>query len=203
MTVTVSTAASGLVLAGGEARRMGQDKRGVAVDGRPLLALAVEAVTCVCSEVLVVASSRQPRTRTHGAREVHDRRPGAGPLAGIEAGLLSARHEHALVLAGDHPGARRDVLSDLLTRLQATAGVDAVVLGTDRGPQPLVAAYRRRVHQVATDLLDRGERRARALLEHLEVVVVDESDWRALDPSGRTAVDLDTPEDVAAWERTR
>jgi hypothetical protein len=34
-------------------------------------------------------------------------------------------------------------------------------------------------------------------------VVVEEPDWRALDPDGRSFVDLDDPGDVAAWEAGR
>jgi hypothetical protein len=30
---------------------------------------------------------------------------------------------------------------------------------------------------------------------------VEEPDWRALDPGGRSFVDLDDPADLAAWDR--
>lgn len=195
--------ASGIVLAGGAGRRMGRDKRTVAVGGRPLLARAVGVVAGLCVDVVVVASAAHPLDDPHGARVVLDRRRDAGPLAGLEAGLLAARHELVVALAGDHPAASADVLAHLLARLAASGTTDAVALGTDRGPQPLVAAYRRRVHAVAGHLLDSGERRARALLDHLRFEVVDEAIWRELDPRGATAVDLDTPADLAAWEAGR
>jgi molybdopterin-guanine dinucleotide biosynthesis protein A len=192
--------AHGVVLAGGESRRMGEDKRSIDVDGRPLLAHAVAAVAAVCEEVCVVTSRHRPVTDAYGARVTEDVRDGGwGPLAGLEAGLLAARRPLALVLAGDHPGGHPEVLRTLLVRLERAPEVDAVVLGTDRGPQPLVAAYRRHVHAAATRLLESGERRARSLLDAVSVEVLDEAEWRELDTTGGTAVDLDTPDELAAW----
>lgn len=199
MTVT----ASGIVLAGGAGRRMGRDKRTVPVDDRPLLSLAVAAVAAVSGDVAVVTCPGRPLADAHGARTVLDRRPDAGPLAGLEAGLRAATHDLVVALAGDHPAASPAVLAGLAARLGNEPTLDAVVLDTDRGPQPLVAAYRRRVHAVAGDLLDRDERRARALLDHLDVAVVEQADWHRLDPAGATAVDLDTPQDLATWGATR
>lgn len=193
--------ASGVVLAGGAGRRMGRDKRTIEVDGRPLLRRAIDALAAVCAEVLVVGSPRQPDVDLSGARSVFDRRADAGPLAGLETGLIEARHDLVLVLAGDHPGARPAVLHELLARLRASPETDVVALGTERGPQPLVAAYRRDALGRITHLLDGGERRARTVVDVLTATVVAEPEWRSLDPDGATAVDVDTPTDLAAWER--
>ena len=195
---------SGVVLAGGASRRMGAvDKRSVLVDERPLLAAAVEAVRAVCDEVLIAAGAHDPPPAIGGARVVHDRDADGGPLAGIEAGLLAAAHARVIVLAGDHPAAAPAVLAELLARLTADEHLDAVVLGTDHGPQPLVGAYRTSAAQEVGRLLDRGERRARALLDALRVEVVEVVAWRDLDPRGETAVDLDTPAELAAWRARR
>jgi molybdenum cofactor guanylyltransferase len=192
--------AHGVVLAGGESRRMGEDKRTIDVAGRPLLSRAVAAVAEVCDEVCVVTSRDRPLTDAYGARVTEDVRDGGwGPLAGLESGLLAARRPLVLVLAGDHPSGHPDVLRALLARLERAPDVDAVALGTDRGPQPLVAAYRRHVHSAVTRLLDDGERRARSLLDAVTVEVLEEAEWRELDSTGGTAVDLDTPDELAAW----
>lgn len=195
---------TGVVLAGGASRRMeGYDKRTLIIDGRPLLTAAVEAIRAVCDEVLVATGAGPlPQTLLRAVRAVPDRRPDTGPLAGLEAGLAAATHPVVLVLAGDHPAAVPAVLADLRDRLARDERLHAVVLGTTHGPQPLVGAYRRTSAETVTRLLDRDERRARALLDALEVAVVPVDDWRHLDPALSTAVDLDTPADLEAW-RTR
>lgn len=195
-----TSSAFGIVLAGGESTRMGTDKRTVEVAGRPLLHCAVEAAATVCDEVAVATPAHRPVDDTYGARVIADLREGGqGPLAGIETGLLAARRPWVLVLAGDHPAVQPDVLRQLLGRLEGDPDADAVVLGTDRGPQPLIGAYRRTAHREVSRLLDAGERRARALLDALPTEVLEQEQWRELDPQGRTAVDLDTPEELAAY----
>lgn len=166
------------------------------------MARAVAAVDEVATSTVVVtggddglgsALAGHPQVRI-----VTDRRPGEGPLAGLEAALLAADEDLVLVLAGDHPHVVPDVLRLLVDRLTTTPDADAAALVTAHGTQPLVAAYRRTALPIVSELLDAGERRARALLPRLEVVLVEPADWASLDPEGATAVDVDTPDDLAA-----
>jgi FdhD protein len=201
---------SGAVLAGGRSRRMGSDKRELSVGGVPLLARAVAAVTAIADDVQVVVGGDDDVTRLATLvpdlpdlpgpppRWRHDLRSDQGPLAGIEAALDGARYDLVLVLAGDHPQAVPAVLRALVDRLRARPEALAAALGDTRGPQPLVAAYRRAALPTVRALLDAGERRATRLLEHLDAVVLERREWRALDPSGATVVDLDTPQDLRA-----
>jgi molybdopterin-guanine dinucleotide biosynthesis protein A len=53
-----------------------------------------------------------------------------------------------------------------------------------------------RAETVARDLLASGERRLRALPEHLRAAVVPATEWRALDPDGATLRDIDRPADL-------
>ncbi len=196
---------SGALLAGGGSRRMGRDKRHLDVQGRPLLARSASALAEVCAELTVITSSPQDRDASRhlvpGHRWLVDLRPGQGPLAGIETALRCAAHDLVLVLAGDHPAADPAVLGLLASRLARTPGAHAAVLVTDRGAQPLVAAYHRDALPQVSQLLDGGERRARALLDQLEVVAVLPEQWAALDTSGRTPIDLDAPVDVETYRR--
>lgn len=198
-------AVSGAVLTGGASRRMGTDKRMVEVDGAPLLVRAVRAVRAVASEVLVVGGlGGVPAGALPDVRAVDDLRPGEGPLAGLEAALFAAHHPRVLVVAVDHPWLSADVLRLLVERVGgegAAGGHLAVMLGTDRGAQPLVAVYRREALATISALLDAGERRATALIDALPTHVVGSGEWRALDPAGDTARDVDTPADLPGAPR--
>jgi FdhD protein len=180
---------------------MGRDKRWIEIDGIPLLQRAIAAVAALAGTADVVVAdptdrvlvtSALPDTRVHT-----DRRPGEGPLAGLETALAGEVGDVVVVLAGDHPYVEPAVLRSLVDRLTQHPELDAAVLGTAVGPQPLVAAYRRRVRTTVTSLLDSGERRAMRLLDHLEIVVVPPDEWHGLDPDGRTAIDVDSPADLA------
>lgn len=163
----------GAVLAGGASRRLGRDKSMERVGGARMIDRAVEALRPSCSEVVVVSS--RTGTPTGGWRVVPDRRPSAGPLAGIEAALLEAEAQDAeavFVLACDLPLASAGVVGAVLGAL-ADAPAAAAARPGDPPFEPLCAVYRSRCRRTTTDLLDAGGRSARALFEAVGGTTVD------------------------------
>lgn len=78
----------GAILAGGASRRFGQDKALVEMNGRTLLALAVDALAGLCDHVVVVGRAMAP------APTLPDwPHPGMGPLGGVAAALHHAVDE--------------------------------------------------------------------------------------------------------------
>lgn len=175
---------------------MGVDKRLLLVDGEPLVRRVARVVAEATDEVIVVVAPGRPLPDAALAglevRVALDRRADAGPLAGMEAGLEASGHEFVLAVAADMPWLDARLLRALVNRLAET-DADVAAMATDRGPQPLLAAYRRTTAlATATRLIDAGERRLRALLEALWVVEV-EADVRA-------ATNLNRPADLVATE---
>jgi molybdopterin-guanine dinucleotide biosynthesis protein A len=191
--------AAAAVLAGGASRRMGRDKATMPVDGVELAAIVLAAAARVASPVVLVAPEGHPARRL-AARVVAD--PGHGPLAALAAALDALDAAHVLVLAGDHPGLRTELLAHLIG---LAPGAEAVACR--RGPrlEPLVAVYRRAPALAAARRALTGGSGGSllGLLAELRTVVVEEPEWRALDPDGRSFVDLDDPADLAAWEAGR
>jgi len=186
------------VLAGGASRRMGRDKATMAVGGAALASVALAAAARVASPVVLVAPEGHPARRL-AARVVAD--PGQGPLAALAAALAALEAGQVLVLAGDHPGLRVELLAHLVRLAPRGEAV-----ACRRGPrlEPLVAVYRRAPALAAAEArlaAAAGDRSLLGLLAALDTVVVEEPEWRALDPGGRSFVDLDDPADLAAWER--
>jgi molybdenum cofactor guanylyltransferase len=190
---------AGAVLAGGASRRMGRDKATLVVGGVELASLALAVAARVADPVVLVAPEGHPARRL-AAAPVAD--PGRGPLAALAAALAALDADHVLVLAGDHPGLR----VELLAHLVALAGrVEAEAVACRRGPrlEPLVAVYRRApaLALARSRLADpTGDRSLTGLLAGLRTLVVEEPQWRPLDPDGRSFVDLDDPADLEAWD---
>jgi molybdenum cofactor guanylyltransferase len=187
------------VLAGGASRRMGRDKATLAVGGVELASLALAAAARVADPVVLVAPEGHPARRL-AAAPVTD--PGEGPLAALAAALAALHADHVLALAGDHPGLRVELLAHLAGLADWGEGV-----GCRRGPrlEPLVAVYRRApaLALARARLADpAGDRSLAGLLAGLRTLVVEEAQWRPLDPDGRSFVDLDDPADLEAWDRT-
>ena len=190
--------AAAAVLAGGASRRMGRDKATMAVGGAALASVALAAAARVASPVVLVAPEGHPARRL-AARVVAD--PGQGPLAALAAALAALEAGQVLVLAGDHPGLRVELLAHLVRLAPRGEAV-----ACRRGPrlEPLVAVYQRAPALAAAEArlaAAAGDRSLLGLLAALDTVVVEEPEWRALDPGGRSFVDLDDPADLAAWER--
>jgi molybdopterin-guanine dinucleotide biosynthesis protein A len=185
---------SGVVLAGGSSRRMGRDKALVTLDGEPLVVRAVRRLSEVCSDV-VVASGDGRRLGGLGLREVVDAVPGAGPLAGIAAGLEAARHGLVAVVAVDMPDASSALLA-LLADLWR--GEPAVVPRAGGRLEPLHAVYARQAAPALRSFLAAGRRSVKEALADLGARVVEPAEWRSADPSGAFARNLNAPGDLAA-----
>ena len=188
--------AAAAVLAGGASRRMGRDKATMPVEGVELAATVLAAAARVAAPVVLVAPDGHPARRL-ASRVVTD--PGQGPLAALAAALEALDATEVLVLAGDHPGLRVELLGHLVAL--APRG-EAVACRRGSRLEPLVAVYRRvPALAAARRALPGGS--LTGLLADLRAVVVEEPEWRALDPDGRSFVDLDDPADLAAWQAGR
>ena len=114
----------GAVLAGGQSSRFGSDKALAELDGRTLIARAVDALAGWCEYVVVVGRETAP------APTLPDwPRPGMGPLSGIAAALHLARDENydAVLTCGVASADLPDDLLDLLSPAPACLAAQPVI----------------------------------------------------------------------------
>jgi molybdopterin-guanine dinucleotide biosynthesis protein A len=191
---TYSRAPAGLLLTGGQSRRMGRDKALLVVDGRTLAERGAQLLGEVALPVVEVGPgySRLPAVREDP--------PGTGPLAALCAGAAEVRrlgHDGpVLVLAVDMPF----VTTGLLRFLAGRPGPGTVVPRDRLGrAQPLCARYGPGALAVASQLVAAGQRSLRALLADLdsraEVEWVDPPEWEPVAGPGAFD-DLDSPADL-------
>jgi molybdopterin-guanine dinucleotide biosynthesis protein A len=184
-----------VILAGGESRRMGQDKAMLPLGDRTLLQHVTDAVAQVFPQVIV--SVRQPRAGL-ALPQVCDASPDGGPLAGLAAALESIETPWLFAVGCDMPFVSPGVIEALaLQRL----GHQAVVPVVHGHPQPLAAFYAREALPVMRATLDSGERSMRKVLEKINVRYVNETELRECDPQLRSFFDLDTPQDFLAAQK--
>lgn len=194
---------SGIVLAGGRSSRFGTDKLAARFGDSSLLQRAVAAVGAVSSEVIVVLAPGDERplpATSVPVRRAVDPEPFGGPLVGLLAGLEAARESVAVVVGGDMPTLSPDVLRFLIRALVASEGSrDAAVLVQRGEIRPLPCAVRNGIAtQAARRVLGDGERSLKALIRSINALSVAEVDWRPLDPTAATLLDVDLPGDLPA-----
>jgi molybdenum cofactor guanylyltransferase len=171
---------------------MGTDKAALEVGGEPLARRAADALREACGRVLV-ASGDGRRLAWLGLEQVADALAGAGPLAGIVAGLEAAPTPLVAVLAADMPHASPAVFRLLAARW---SGQLAVVPRDGDGLQPLHAVYSREAATPLRAALEGGERSVRRALAGFDVLVLGPEEWADADATGRFARNVNRPEDL-------
>lgn len=132
---------TGLILAGGEAQRMGgKDKGWQLYRGIPLVRYAVDALRPVCSQLVISANRNLEQYHVFTDCVVPDLEDtkGVGPLGGILAALQSIHSSHILVLPCDTPNISSAALQHLAEHAQ-TEPDKIHYLVTESGFQPLHA----------------------------------------------------------------
>jgi molybdopterin-guanine dinucleotide biosynthesis protein A len=178
--------ASLLVLAGGGSRRMGRPKAWLEVGDTFLLRYVVERLAPAFAEVMVSFAEPEQLAEPLPYRIVFDRKRSAGPLAGLEAGLLAARNEVIFAVACDMPYVTQDVAQ---MAIAAARRSDAAIPRIDGRPEPVCGAYGRTALPAITEALDAGRLKTADAIADLDVTWLEGLD-RDLFRS------LNTPEDL-------
>ncbi len=155
-----------LVLAGGDSRRMGRTKAWLEVGETTLLRWVVDRLAPAFSEVVVSFAEPEQVHEHLPYRLVFDRKPSAGPLAGLEAGIGAAKNDVTFAIACDMPYVTREIAE---MAVAASAGCDAAIPRIDGRLEPTCAAYRRTALARITAALDAGRFKASDLAAQLDV----------------------------------
>jgi len=169
---------SGIVLAGGQGRRMGGVDKGLQpLRGKPMVAWALERLAPQVDEIIVNANQNLEAYSAFGHRVVPDAIAGfAGPLAGLHAGLTAVSHPLAVTVPCDSPFLPLDLVARLRKALQEN---DLAVAKTGDQPHPVFSLVRRSVLEHLAQFLTSGGRKIDAWYATLKVIEVafdDEAD---------------------------
>lgn len=164
---------SGVVLAGGMARRMeGQDKGLLLFDNKPLVAYAVAAMAPLVDQLLISANRNQARYRQFGYAVLGDGNADFdGPLAGMLAAMRAAQNPVLLVMPCDSPLLATAHAQRLLTALTDEFDVAAAFDG--QRLHPVFAAIKTGLQADLQDYLGRGERKLQSWFERQRLLKVD------------------------------
>jgi len=173
-------AVTGVVLAGGQGRRMGGvDKGLVELDGKPMIAHVLDRFRPQVAELLINANQNTERYGAFGYPVVADAVGGfAGPLAGLHAAMARATHSLVATVPCDSPFLPFDLVQRLMEGLTTNAAELAVARTFDQ-PHPVFALVRQSVAGNLQTFLASGGRKIDAWYAALKVVEVtfdDEAD---------------------------
>ncbi len=182
-----------LILAGGQSRRMGQDKAALPFQGGTMLTALVDRFSPHYPVAVSLRTAGQ--FCTGGAAEISDLYPGQGPLAGLQAAFAQTEAERIFLTGTDLPFLSVGLMQTLLTYAEAHPGWDAWVLQrADGKTEPLCGVYSRSLAPHLVACLEEGRRSFKGLFQRVSVCYVQEVQLTGFDLN-RELDNLNTPED--------
>lgn len=179
-----------IILAGGDSRRMGQDKAMLEFSGQPLIQAAIGTMQRLFPVTLLSVRELRPEI---DLPQVCDMQADGGPLTGLVSALAQVNTPWAFVVGCDMPFVSPALVEQLAAH---RAEYQAVVPVVDGQLQPLAAFYASSCVATMRANLALGDRSLLGVLKQLHVCYVDEAELLRTDPQLRSFFDLDTPQDV-------
>jgi len=165
---------TGVVLAGGLARRMNkQDKGLVDFNDQPMISYAVQAMAPVVDELLINANRNIEQYQAFSYPVISDATSDFdGPLAGIYAALNACQNEILLVMPCDSPFITAEGLTTLLNE-RASSDADIAVAFDGERLHPVFLALKTSLKDRLQNYLAQGERKIDRWIEQHNWVKVD------------------------------
>jgi len=203
-----ATPLSGLILAGGEGRRMaGRDKGLISLLQKPLVEYAIDCMMPLVDDLsiscnrnrelyqdyqLACLSDNESATNTKAAVESYQ-----GPMAGLVAGLRHAKHEWLLVMPCDTPLMTTHIMSQLLDCIKISGPSEEMqaIIFSHQGLQPLHGLYHRSMLPIFEQCLAENKNALQRLLRSMSTV----SMHQAID-CGFSFNNANDPEELAIIE---
>ena len=199
---------SAIVLAGGKGKRMGMTEKALLeFKGKSILERQLESLFQVVDEVILSFRDIAQKERfrpvlekfsSYEVRFCFDTLVNAGPLEGIRAGLLQSRSEYSFVCAGDMPFIDSRVVDFLFEK---AIGHNAVLPKWEDGKfEPLHAVYSKKIITEIEKALEKGKHSVLTpVFETPDVVFIEISEIRIIDPDLKTFVNINTAEDLKSY----
>jgi len=192
---------SGVILAGGQARRMGgQDKGLLALCGEPMVAHAARRLAPQVGPLFINANRNLAQYQDYASTVVKDNTDAAfgtdylGPLAGMLAAIDTANTEYVLTVPCDSPLLSADYAARMYQELHQH---DAEICVASDGVrlQPVFALIATILRDDLYRFLATGERKIDRWFARHHMVQADFSDTPAMFKN------INTPEELAALEQ--
>ena len=199
----MSASITGVILAGGEGRRMsGADKGMQLLDGRPLVSHVIARIAPQVGELIISANRDREQYAELGHSVVadapltgdapEDTGRSAGPLAGMLAGFGVASQPRVLFVPCDMPALPADLATRLSGALES-AHADIAVAATAGRTHHVVLLARRETQAHLRAYVAGGGRKAGAWHAGLKVATV------AFDDEAAAFININTPEELASF----
>jgi molybdopterin-guanine dinucleotide biosynthesis protein A len=159
---------TGIILAGGQSKRMGTDKGLIGLSGKPLISYAIDTLSGICGEILI--SANDDAYNSFGLKVVPDLMTGQGPMGGIYSCMKAVKTKYVIVLSCDMPFVDKQIIDLLLT---GKNHYQAVLPGHKGFMQPVCALYNSEILPIIEHHLFSGKLKLAGFIEMLNHKIVE------------------------------
>ena len=187
---------TGVLLAGGKSKRMGQDKRFLPIGDRTLFERGLRTLCSLLQHVSIVIA--QDSALLSATVPVYrDVVADCGSLGGLYTGLREASTPHVFVAACDMPFLNVNLIRYMIALKEPA---DIVVASWNNRIQPTHAIYSKRCVPVLEDMIRRRQVKIQDAFQHpsLTVRFMTENEVKQIDPDGRSFLNINSPADLDA-----
>jgi molybdopterin-guanine dinucleotide biosynthesis protein A len=197
-----------LILAGGENKRLPVIKGFIEIKGWKIIESNISLLRQIFGCVII--STNEPGLYFYlGVPMVVDIVKHKGPMTGILSALVTLEPPEIFVTACDMPFIKPQLLKYIVNKWTQSKGNsslitshpsskkewDAAIPVFDGKSQPLLGIYSKRIIRNMEDAIKKGNRSLREFLKKLDVLYIGEEEVRAIDPEGKSFVNINTLED--------
>ncbi len=182
---------SGVILAGGESRRMGSDKSLLPIHGARFIDHVYARLAALFDEVIIVTNSPE-LYKEIDCRKVPDIYSAQGALAGIHSGLKHARNPAVFVAGCDMPFVSPQLIRSICEQAELA---DLILPVSSSGHEPLHALYHKSCLPAMEQVLDAGRKRILSFFDQVRVAEIPARELRQIDPQERSFRNINTPEE--------
>lgn len=179
-----------VILAGGLARRMGgQDKGLIEIAGKPMVQYALEVQQPLVDSLVINANRNIEDYERLGVRVIKDTLADhQGPLAGLSAAIDALDTDYVIMCPCDSPFMQKDLMMSLIASC-VSSDSDIAVAHDGQRLQPVFCVVHRRVKDSLNEFLLSGERKIDKWFLHHSVCKVDATNFT------RSFVNVNTEEE--------
>lgn len=166
-----NTDLTGIVLAGGQSKRMGFNKAEAIIEGVTMLQIMIDKLIQVAPDVLV--SSGQTTYRNISLPQITDTYPQYGPLGGIFSVLKRSKSPLNIAVSCDIPFVPIALLQYLIDNAKKSEALITVPIDHKGQIQMMCAVYHSSVLPYIKERIDSGMFKMKALLDDVSVNYID------------------------------
>ena len=188
---------TGIILAGGKSRRMGEDKSFVLFSGKSLIEIAIDKLSPLFKDLIIVTNKPHLYQR-YGITTQPDLLKDRGPLGGIYTGLVTSKSIYNFIVACDMPFLSPALVQFMVDKIN---GYDVVIAKWNNRFQPLCAIYSKNCISSIEKELSKNNFKITDFLKYVRIRKIGEKEIARFDSTGLCFVNINTPLDIQNLEQ--